>query len=166
MLNKKTKKSSSTSANSLANINTKNLFLNVLIFVLGALILYMAYAIVVKLVHRGGPNIEQMQQAQSAPATIIQVEVLNGCGVGGVGDRFTDFLRNNKVDVVNVSNYSSFDIDRTLVIDRTGNMANAKKIASLLGIKDENVVQQINNDYFLDVSLVIGKDYNQLKPLK
>ncbi|MGE5682254.1 MAG: LytR C-terminal domain-containing protein [Bacillota bacterium] len=163
MLNNKTEKKKPASAADV-KVNTKNVFLNVVIFLLGALILYMAYAIVIKLVHRG-PEQETAGQAQ-IPSNIIQVEVLNGCGVGGVGDRFTDFLRSNKIDVVNVSNYSSFDIDRTMVIDRTGNLANAKKIAAMLGIKDENVIQQINNDYFLDVSLVIGKDYNQLKPLK
>lgn len=164
MLNKKSdKKKSAAKADTKAN--TKNLFLNVVIFLLGALILYMAYAIVIKLVHSGGHDQEAVAQTQTA-ADIIQVEVLNGCGIGGVGDRFTDFLRNNKVDVVNVGNYSSFDIDRTMVIDRTGNLANARKIALILGIQPENIVQQINNDYFLDVSLVIGKDYNQLKPLK
>jgi hypothetical protein len=50
-----------------------------------------------------------------------------------------------------------------LVIDRTGNRPNAEKIADLLEIDRKNIVQQISTDYFLDVSLVIGKDYNQLK---
>lgn len=163
MLGKNRNKKKSAS-NAELKVNTKNIFLNIVIFLLGALILYMAYAIVVKIAHKGGGQ-EAAAQMQT-PANIIQVEVLNGCGVGGVGDRFTDYLRNNKVDVVNVSNYSSFDIDRTMVIDRTGNLANAKKIASMLGINEENVIQQINNDYFLDVSLVIGKDYNKLKPIK
>ncbi|MCU7498166.1 MAG: LytR C-terminal domain-containing protein [Bacteroidota bacterium] len=144
--------------------STANIFLNVVIFLLGAIILYMAYAIAAKLMHSETPA-EAAAKTQS-PSVIIQAEVLNGCGIGGVADRFTDFLRNNKVDVVNVSNYSSFDMDKTLVIDRTGNMANAKKIAELLGIKEENVIQQINNEYFVDVSIVIGRDYNQLKPLK
>jgi hypothetical protein len=60
-------------------------------------------------------------------------------------------------------NYTSFDIEKSLVIDRTGNKPNAEKIADLLGIDRKNIVQQISSDYFLDVSLVIGKDYNQLK---
>jgi hypothetical protein len=67
------------------------------------------------------------------------------------------------VDVVQIRNYTSFDIEKSLVIDRTGNKPNAEKIADLLGIDRKNIVQQISSDYFLDVSLVIGKDYNQLK---
>lgn len=99
-------------------------------------------------------------------SAIIQVEVLNGCGVGGIADRFTDFLRNNKFDVVSMGNYIRFDMDETLVIDRTGNKANALAVASALGVKRENVIQQLNNDYLLDVSIVIGRDYYTLKPLK
>jgi hypothetical protein len=53
-----------------------------------------------------------------------------------------------------------------MVIDRTGNKANAKKVADALGVKDVKIIEQINNDYFLDVTLVIGRDFNQLKPYK
>ena len=83
-----------------------------------------------------------------------------------IGDRFTDFLRNNNFDVVNIGNYIRFDMDETLVIDRIGNKANAYKVAEALGVKRENVIQQLNHDYFLDVSVVIGRDYYTLKPLK
>lgn len=95
---------------------------------------------------------------------IIQLEVLNGCGITGIAEKFTNFLRENNFDVVQIGNYSSFDIDNTLVVDRTGNKDNAYKVAESLGIDSKNVIQQINNDYFLDVSLIIGKDFNRLKP--
>jgi hypothetical protein len=49
-------------------------------------------------------------------------------------------------------------------VDRTGDKANALKVAEALGVDSKNVIQQINNDYFLDVSLIIGKDFNRLKP--
>jgi hypothetical protein len=42
------------------------------------------------------------------PSEIIQVEVLNGCGVTGVADRFTDFLRSEKFDVVKTDNYVTY----------------------------------------------------------
>lgn len=137
--------------------------LNIIIVLLGIIILYMSYSIVSKLINRQS---EDLISAIQKPSDIIQLEVLNGCGVGGTGDKITDYLRNNKFDVVNVSNYISFDVDKTIVIDRTGNIANAKKVAAALGINEANVIQQVNHDYFLDVSLIIGKDYNQLKPYK
>jgi hypothetical protein len=109
--------------------------------------------------------------SQKPAADIIQMEVLNGCGVDGVAQKFTDYLRKDNFDVVNVSNYFLNniivnDISHTLVIDRLGNKANAIKVAEALGIKKENIIEQINNNYFLDVTLIIGRDFNQLKPFK
>lgn len=144
--------------------STNNLFLNIAIFVLFALILFMAYSIYIKITNSKTP--ENNTSTEQVASYIIQVEVLNGCGVGGIADRFTDFLRNNKFDVVNIANYIRFDMDETLVIDRRGNKANAFSVANSLGIKKENVIQQLNDDYFLDVSIVIGRDYYTLQPLK
>lgn len=144
--------------------STTNLAMNIVIFLLGIIILYMAYSITVKLLHKGEDN--AALEASKASGGIIQAEVMNGCGTGGVADRFTDFLRNNKVDIVNVGNYLSFDVNKTMVIDRSGNKATAQKIARMLGIREENIVEQVNNDYFLDVTIVIGSDYKTLNPFK
>lgn len=97
---------------------------------------------------------------------IIQVEILNGCGVSGVADRFKDYLRKEGFDVVNVDNYIQFDVEETMVIDRIGNIANAKKVASSLKTKTDAVFPQLNDDYFVDVTIVIGRDYHKLSPLK
>jgi hypothetical protein len=124
----------------------------------------MGYSIYIKL-SDGGKYNDGAANGQNA-SEIIQVEVLNGCGVGGVADRFTDYLRSKNLDVVKSGNYISDDVGVSLVIDRSGNMANAYKTAKVLGIKSENVIQQLNKDYFLDVSIVIGRDYFNLTPFK
>jgi len=124
----------------------------------------MGYSIYIKLSFAGNRS-EESSLEQNA-SDIIQAEVLNGCGVGGVADRFTDFLRMKNLDVVKSGNYISDDVGVSLVIDRSGNMANAFKTAKILGIKSENVIQQLNKDYFLDVTIVIGKDYFNLAPFK
>jgi len=144
--------------------STINLLLNVSIFVLSAVIIYMLYSIYIKLANNS--NAADVQGNEQVASDMIQVEVLNGCGVFGVGNRFTDFLRTNNFDVVNIGNYISSDIDESMVIDRTGNLANAAKVAKALGIKDDKVIQQLNKDYFLDVSIVIGRDYFNLAPFK
>jgi hypothetical protein len=140
--------------------STSNLFLNIIIVILGLLIIFMTYSLVTKI--KGGED-EDISGDKTA-SSIVQVEVLNGCGFSGIAERFTNFLRQKNFDVVQVGNYFSFDIDKSIVIDRTGNKTNAIKVADALGIDRKHVIQQINNDYFLDVSLVIGKDFNQLKP--
>ena len=144
--------------------STVNLFLNIVIFVLTCVIIYMLYSIFIKVSNNIHPS--NYQTNEQTAANIIQLEVLNGCGVTGTSDRFTDFLRSNRYDVVKTGNYFSFNVDESLVIDRIGNLANAFKVAKSLGIKNENVIQQLNKEYFLDVSVVIGRDYFNLAPFK
>ena len=143
---------------------TINILLNVSIFFLAALIIYMFYSLYVKLSFNPEQGIEQAREKDAEE--IIQVDIRNGCGVSGVADRYTDFLRSKGFDVAEIGNYVSSDVDQTLIIDRIGNMANAYKVAKALGIKNENVIQQLNKDYFIDVSVIIGKDYFSLTPFK
>lgn len=162
MENFNSKKKSAHSAN--LKSSTINLFLNISIFILATVIIYMGYSIFIKLSNDSNKFAEEM--SDKVASDIIQAEVLNGCGVNGVADRFTDFLRTNNFDVVKSANYITDDVNESLVIDRAGNMANAFKTAKALGIKSENVIQQLNKDYFLDVSIVIGRDYFNLTPFK
>jgi len=97
---------------------------------------------------------------------IIQIDVLNGCGVAGVASTFTSYLRSRGYDVVEIGNYRTYDVPESIVIDRIGNFENAKKVAYALGIKENNVIQQINHDYFLDATVIIGKDFKKLRPMQ
>jgi hypothetical protein len=92
----------------------------------------------------------------------LQLEVLNGCGKAGVGDKFVEFLRGNKMDVVQTGNYISFDVPNTLIINRSGKDERAKYIAQLLGVDFSFIVKQYNKNYYADVSVIIGKDYKTL----
>jgi len=96
----------------------------------------------------------------------LQIDVQNGCGVQGIADRFTEFLQAKGFDVVEKGNFSSSDIKITMVIDRAGNMKNAKRVAQTLGVSEKYVIQQMNNNYFLDATVVIGMDYEELLPFK
>lgn len=104
--------------------------------------------------------------APAVPSKVIQLDVLNGCGVKGAGAKFTNFLRASGFDVVELRNYSSSRVAGTLVIDRVGNLAAARKVAAALGVPEANVVQQLNPDYFVAVSVVIGEDHPTLNPGK
>jgi hypothetical protein len=141
--------------------STANISLNIIIVLLAVIILYMSFSIFSKIDEKRQLDLQNQKNAKSS---IIQVEVLNGCGVAGVADQFTNYLRQHHFDVVQMGNYISFDVEKSIVIDRTGNMANAFKVADTLGVSRKNVIQQKNNNYFLDVSFIIGKDFNSLKP--
>jgi len=165
-LAKRTVKKSSKKPN--VKSSTVNLLYNLIIFLLVVLIVYLSYSAYLKIVQKSSDEI--IIDRNEIATEIIQLDVLNGCGVSGVADRFTDYLRAHEFDVVELGNYKikgqvNYDVDETFVIDRIGNKANALKVAEALGIEKVKVIQQLNDDYFLDVSLVIGKDYYKLKPI-
>ncbi len=109
---------------------------------------------------------KESEQAAGPARKIIQLDVLNGCGARGAAARFTSFLRNSGFDVVEMKNYKVRTMQKTLVVDRIGDLASARRVATALGVSQNNVVQQINPDYFVDVSVIIGADYSTLEPLR
>ena len=84
----------------------------------------------------------------------------------GVAEKLTDYLRINNIDVVNLGNYRSFEIENSIIIGRNEKIHNAKIVAAIVGLDEQNIIQQINPDYLLDVTFVLGKDYRDLIPLK
>ncbi|MCK9408949.1 MAG: LytR C-terminal domain-containing protein [Bacteriovoracaceae bacterium] len=96
----------------------------------------------------------------------IQINVLNGCGISGVGSKMTAFCRSSGYDVVEMGNYKSFNVEHSIVIDRNGKMEDAVRLAAVLGISKGNVIQQFSNDQMVAASVVIGKDFQSLTPWK
>ncbi len=107
--------------------------------------------------------VAERSESSTLISDVIQIEVLNGCGVPGLATQFTSKLRENGFDVVESGNFETFDIRKTLVIDRSGNLDNALKVAHALGVHEDQVMQEISPDYYLDASVVIGSDYENLK---
>jgi len=75
-------------------------------------------------------------------------------------------LRANKIDVVNLGNYRSFDIENSIIISRNDKILNAEKVAAVVGLDKNSIIQQTNPDYLLDVTFILGKDYRNLIPIK
>ena len=137
-------------------------FLNILIVMLILLVGYFSYAF---LSRDSSAQQVKPEQKSPAPSRVIQLDVLNGCGAKGVAARLTNFLRSSGFDVVEMKNYKTSHIPQTMVVDRVGNLSVARRVAASLGISEKNVIQQINPDYFVDVSVIIGEDYANLQSL-
>jgi|WetSurMetagenome_2_1015567.scaffolds.fasta_scaffold28815_3 hypothetical protein len=135
--------------------------LNLAIIVLLVVVAYLAYSLVLRLTV--APTLDAVRDGDPK-AKAIQVDVLNGCGGAKVGTQFTEYLRHRGYDVVEVRNYHRFDVRHSIIIARTTNLRNAEKVATALGIAAPHIIQQINPDYFVDVSVLIGHDYQSLKP--
>lgn len=137
----------------------KSYVLNVLIIILIALPAYLSYHLYSILF--SSDEVKPKKEVVVA-AKLLQIDVLNGCGQSGIGEKFTDYLRQQKFDVINTGNFVSFDVENTIVVDRKGNPENALRVARSLGLTREAVVQNINKDYLIDVTVIIGRDYKEI----
>lgn len=151
-----------------ATLDLNNLFtnprsngLNVLIAALAIAVLYLSYSLLARNIFHPPVN---SKKGDRASVRAIQIDLLNGCGVNGAASKFTGYLRARGYDVVEMKNYKTFDVKESLVIDRTGNIETAQKVAYAIGVKDKNIIQQINPNHLVDVSVVVGKDFSALKP--
>lgn len=142
----------------------KNLILNISIIVLIIIITVLAYTTYNAASLKFGNSSDEL--LIDTTKARIQVEVLNGCGVSGIAENLTDYLRENYIDVVNLGNYRSFEIENSIIISRNDKIINAEKIAALVGLDENIIIQQTNPDYLLDVTFILGKDYRNLIPLK
>lgn len=151
----------------------KNYSLNIIIVLAAVIAVYLAYSFIKHTTTSGSSNnlkttVDTLTNRVTKQPTgkILQIDVQNGTRTKGVAEKITEYLRKSGFDVVEMGNYTSQDIQKTLVIDRAGNMKNARIVASMLGIPENNIIQQMNKNYFLDATIVIGKDYQELNPFK
>ncbi len=96
----------------------------------------------------------------------IQINVLNGSGRMRMAQKFTDYLRARKFDVVDMENYKDTSVAKTFIIDRVGDSVSAHKIAYALGVPDSCIRREIDTEEYVKADLVIGRDYQKLNPLK
>lgn len=106
------------------------------------------------------------QQTRTATSEPITVEVLNGVGKSGLAYRVRDYLLNNynrRIDVLNYENASSFNYEKTMIIDRRKPHYDEKvsTLQSLTGI--ETVVYQ-RYECGVDASIILGADWAQYFP--
>ena len=139
----------------------KHLFLNSVIGFLGVLLLVLLFALFSRILY---PRIiaDRNQEDPALISQVIQLEVLNGCGITGIATRFTDKLREFGFDVVETGNYDHFDVSNTFVISRSGQIENAYRVADALGISRKQVLREQAPEFYLDVTLIIGSDYESL----
>ena len=143
------------------NPSINNLLLNTAIGFLSVLLLGLLIALSIRVIYPRIAN-ERVEVDSQLISSVIQVEVLNGCGIAGIANRFTGLLRSNGFDVVETGNFDHFNLEESIVISRSGVTENARQIATALGIKEINILTEQSPDFYLDVTVVIGHDFEQL----
>ena len=96
----------------------------------------------------------------------VQITVMNGSGTPNIARTFTDFLRARQFDVVEMTNYKEKGVEHTFIIDKVLDTIAAQKVAYALGISAMRIVYEPDSNAFVDVAVVIGKDYLNTSPMK
>ncbi len=158
---------------------TKSVY-NILIVVLAIIVIGFIYSFAQKSWSSGvtlqNPQLSANQKAQLAldlyeenPILDIKIEVLNGCGEKGIAAKIADFLRTEHIDVVRSENADNFDYEKTVLIQRSYDFTNLKTVAKALDFdvnNEEQVITQPSSTADIDITLIIGKDYRSVKPIK
>lgn len=71
------------------------------------------------------------------------------------------YLEKKNIDVVKTGNYRTFNVDNTFIIDRTNNIETAFRVADSLNLNKRFIITEINQGLFIDMTIVIGKDFNK-----
>ncbi|MGM0506285.1 MAG: LytR C-terminal domain-containing protein [Bacteroidota bacterium] len=139
-----------------------SIFLHVAIGFLSLLLAMLMLALIYRVVV---PRIESERDVEDPIliSDIIQLEVLNGCGVPGLANRFTTTLRRHGFDVVESGNFDHFNMEETILVSRNGDQGSARRIARALGLPPDRIVTEASGDFFLDATLVIGADFESLE---
>ncbi len=126
------------------------------------IVIYLFYSFISQQVPQPEPNTTLLIDSTNQ---VIQIEILNGSGIKGAGAKFTNYLRKNGIDVVDARNYKIFSLDNTIIIDRVGDKKASLRVAQIIGLTEKDILQQINPDYFVSITLILGKNCTQLKPM-
>lgn len=133
---------------------SNNLFARITILFLTFFVLF----VVTSMVFRFSKKTRRVPGEASTMYT--RIEVLNGCGVDNLAYKVSLFLREKGFDVVEISDVKEPNVERTIVIERVDkNMKNAKVLGKI--IKCSNITAMIDSTLFLEVTLLLGKDYKK-----
>lgn len=146
-----------------------NYILNGFIILLLGLIAYLTYSLITNSTRSKNQVKNDItdtvkSSVTNQPNLMAQIDVQNATNESGIAMKMTEYLRSKGFDVVEMGNNKIKDLENTTIIDRKGDRKAAERLAKTLGIPDKKIIQQINTSLYLDATVVIGKDYKDIKP--
>jgi len=97
----------------------------------------------------------------------INLQVLNGQGERGLANRLANAIEaavDNPlaVRVIDTDNFENYGVEKTFVISRQADLRGARLLADQLGITEEVVFREIDDNYLnIGATLVLGADYQE-----
>lgn len=87
----------------------------------------------------------------------VKIILTNGCGFEGVAKEFSDFLADKNVDIVSMGNTLRPIYDKTILVNRKGDVADLQRLQRMTGI--ERYTEARNENALAEFEIIIGKDY-------
>jgi anionic cell wall polymer biosynthesis LytR-Cps2A-Psr (LCP) family protein len=120
--------------------------------------------------HQDGELLKQaVKQATAANASnefippealTVTVEVLNGTKTAGMANRARDLFQSYDLEVMAPNNADNDQYLNTVVLDRKGNMDNARKVADIIHCTRIFSKPDPQMDQAVDVTVILGKDFD------
>ena len=105
-------------------------------------------------------------------AFIAEIEILNGCGISGIAELYTNFLRLSKYDIISTDNAKdkhgkiNFNYKNCkIIVNNKKKLRAAYQLSLKLAINKQHIIKNYNNGIW-DITLIIGEDYNKLNSFK
>lgn len=93
----------------------------------------------------------------------IEVEIHNGCGVSGLANMYTDFLRAEGYDILDSKNAQHFSYPQSLILHHNDDYNIALSLAKTMGITESQISILEDKNKLHDLTLIIGQDYRSLR---
>ena len=147
-------------------MNLRPLLKLTIIAVLVGLVALFSYALVYRFFIR--PPVETQSgdiEGVDGRERAIQLQIMNATEVQGIAKRTTEYLRSRGFDVVQVTN-APMRSSASFVVRVTSDSASAARVAYALGIEPRLIRVEIDSSLMLDCTVVLGSDYNGLRPFR
>jgi len=103
---------------------------------------------------------KQYLKSDDALAERVRLDVLNGCGTPGIGEKVASSLDPSKFQVVNNGNADNFNHQQTVIIIYNMNKKVADAAEEIKRDLEVGVIDTRPPDQnLLDISVIVGKDY-------
>ena len=147
-------------------------FLNTIIIILSFIIITFGWSISKTFIDKNSSIRKESSKVESTTKIklfenydnqTLKIGILNGCGVSGLGNQFSEMLSSKYgLVVVRTENANNFNYEMTKVVIINESNPNIENILTILGmtINDQNV--EFNSSYNPqeDIQIIIGKDYS------
>ena len=95
----------------------------------------------------------------------ITIEILNGTKMNGLASRTSQVFQSFGYDVASVDNADNENYEKTIILNRRGDLTQAQKVAAIIKCKHIETVKNLDPDIevlsdSIDITIILGKDFD------